>query len=67
VVEWALALQKQGKVLVVAPDDIGAMKTLTRDQGVIDSLYRKGYNDGAAIAKWLGVATPVRKGAEQTA
>jgi predicted patatin/cPLA2 family phospholipase len=67
VVEWALALQKQGKVLVVAPDDIGGMKTLTRDQRVLDSLYRKGYSDGAAIVKWMGTAAPAHKGAEQTA
>jgi predicted patatin/cPLA2 family phospholipase len=67
VVEWALVLQKQGKVLVVAPDDIGSMKTLTRDQRVLDGLYRKGCSDGAAIAKWLGVASPAHKSAEQTA
>jgi hypothetical protein len=43
------------------------MKTLTRDQCVIDSLYRKGYSDGAAIVKWMGAAVPAQKGAEQTA
>lgn len=41
--------EKQGKVLIVAPDDIGDLKTLTREREVIKDLYVKGYKDGAAI------------------
>lgn len=45
---------KQGKVLIVAPDDIGEMKTLTRDREVIKDLYAKGYRDGAVIKDYIG-------------
>ena len=41
--------EKKGRVLIVAPDDIGAMKTLTRDKKTIDMLYKKGYCDAEAI------------------
>ena len=45
--------EKQGKVLIVAPDDIGGMKTLTKDVETIDLLYRKGYDDAAAIGGFI--------------
>ena len=45
--------EKQGRVLIVAPDDIGKMKTLTRDREAIDLLYRKGYADAAAIGSFI--------------
>jgi predicted patatin/cPLA2 family phospholipase len=45
--------EEQGKVLIVAPDDIGEMKTLTRDPEAIDLLYRKGYADAAPIMAFL--------------
>lgn len=45
--------EKQGRVLIVAPDDIGGMKTLTRDKEAIDLLYRKGYADAAAIEEFV--------------
>ena len=46
-------LEKQGRVLIVAPDDIGEMKTLTRDREVIKDLYAKGYRDGAVIKGYI--------------
>jgi predicted patatin/cPLA2 family phospholipase len=45
--------EKKGQLLILAPDDIGGMKTLTRDVEMIDLLYRKGYEDAAAIKDFL--------------
>ena len=46
--------EEQGKVLIVAPDDIGEMKTLKRDKDAIDLLYRKGYADAEIIRAFVG-------------
>lgn len=45
--------EAKGRLLIVAPDDIGGMKTLTRDPEMIDLLYRKGYTDASAIEEFL--------------
>ncbi|MBR0399661.1 MAG: patatin family protein [Mogibacterium sp.] len=45
--------EKKGKVLIVAPDDIGGMSTLTRDPEMIDILYHKGYKDAEAIKAFM--------------
>ena len=45
--------EKKGKVLIVAPDEIGSMNTLTRNKEAIDLLYKKGYEDAAAIKAFL--------------
>ena len=45
--------EKKGRVLIVAPDDIGGMKTLTRDPESIDVLYRKGYEDAEIIRDFV--------------
>lgn len=45
--------EKQGKVLIIAPDDIGGMKTLTKDKEMIEKLYHKGYSDAEAIREFL--------------
>lgn len=52
-VEKAKRYQEEGKVLIVSPDDIAGMTTLTRDPKAIDGLYRKGYKDGKQIRIWL--------------
>ena len=49
----ALKLQREGKVLVVAPTDIGKLKTLNRDFSDLDKLYCSGYQDAQAINKFL--------------
>lgn len=36
------ALESQGKVTIIAPENIGKLKTLTRDVDMLKSLYRKG-------------------------
>jgi predicted patatin/cPLA2 family phospholipase len=53
--ELALAkeYEKLGKVLIVAPDDIGNMKTLSKDKGEIAQLYLKGFHDGEKILDWF--------------
>ncbi len=51
--ERCLALQEEGKVLVVAPDDTCGVDTLKRTPETLDALYRKGYEDGAAIGEFI--------------
>ncbi len=45
--------EREGKVLIVAPDDIGDMQTLTKDHDAIEGLYAKGLRDASAIADFL--------------
>lgn len=52
-VDEAVELEKQGKVLIVAPSDIGQMKTLTKDITTIRELYLKGYHDAETIPAFV--------------
>ena len=45
--------QRQGRALIVAPDDTCGCDTLTRDQGALRSFYDKGYADGIKIENFL--------------
>jgi len=45
--------ESEGRVLIVAPDDIGDMKTLTKDRIAIENLYAKGLADARAIPAFL--------------
>lgn len=45
--------EREGKVLIVAPDDIGDMKTLTKDREEIENLYAKGLMDARAISSFI--------------
>ncbi|MBQ8306429.1 MAG: patatin family protein [Blautia sp.] len=45
--------QRDGKVLIVAPADIGGMSTLTRNQEAIEMMYREGLKDARAIESFL--------------
>ena len=49
----ALELQEAGKALVIAPDDILGMKTLTKDVKKMNAMYEKGYSDAARIKEFL--------------
>ena len=51
--DLAKKYEREGKVLILAPDDISGMKTLTKDLNAIESLYAKGYADAFAIADYL--------------
>lgn len=46
-------LEQEGKALVVAPDDIGGMSTLTRDKEAIERLYRMGYGQGPRVLEFV--------------
>ena len=44
---------KQGKVLIVAPDDTCGVNTLSRKKAAIQQLYEKGYRDARKIEEYL--------------
>jgi len=45
--------EKEGKVLIVSPNNLDGMKTLTKDKEKMDNLYRKGYIDAKRIIDFL--------------
>ena len=49
----AMELERQGRALIIAPNDISGMKTLTKDRDAIVALYHKGYQDAEAIADFI--------------
>lgn len=53
--EVALAKQyrDEGRVLIIAPDDICGVDTLTRDKKALQRLYKKGYKDAQMIQEFL--------------
>ena len=48
-VEKAKQLEKEGKCLIIAPDDLCGLNTLTKDKEKLDIFYKKGYNDAEKI------------------
>ncbi len=44
---------RQGKVLIIAPDDTCGVDTLKKDKESLQRLYKKGYSDGKKIADYL--------------
>ena len=51
--DLAKKYEREGRVFIVAPDDIGDMATLTKDREAIEGLYAKGYGDARAIKDFL--------------
>ena len=53
--ELALAkrLEEEGRVLILAPDDIGGMSAMTRDKDMIIKLYEKGLNEAEKIKGFI--------------
>lgn len=49
----ALALEKEGKVLIVAPKNTFGVRTLSKDKEDLEKLYREGYEDAAHIVSSL--------------
>lgn len=45
--------EKQGKLLIVAPDDTCGIDTLTRDKEAMKRFYEKGYQDGSLIINFI--------------
>lgn len=52
-VALAKAYEKQGKVLIIAPDDTCGVDTLTRDREALKQFYEKGYQDAKALETFL--------------
>ena len=48
-----MQLEEEGKVLIVAPDDISGLQTLTRNIDQLKGLYRKGLVAAQAIPDFL--------------
>lgn len=44
-IAFAKELEKEGKCIIIAPDDCCGVETLTRDREKLDMLYRKGVDD----------------------
>jgi len=49
----ALKLEKEGKILIIAPDDISDLDTFTKNRKQLDILYKKGYKDAEVIRKFI--------------
>lgn len=52
--DMAIELEKEGKVLILAPSDISGMKTLTKDKDKIMTMYKMGKKDACAIKDFMG-------------
>ena len=52
-VEIAREYARQGKLLIVAPDDTCGVSTLTREEEALKALYAKGREDGLKIKEFL--------------
>ncbi len=44
---------KQGRVLIIAPDDTCGVDTLRRDKDALQKLYQKGYHDAERISEFI--------------
>lgn len=44
---------KQGRVLIIAPDDTCGINTLRRDKNALQKLYQKGYHDAQSISAFI--------------
>ena len=49
----ALELERAGKALIIAPDSIGNLKTLTQDHAQLETLYEKGLKDAEKIGRFF--------------
>lgn len=52
-VELAKEYEKQGKAIIIAPDDTCGIDTLTHDMAAMKRFYEKGVRDGGAIASFM--------------
>lgn len=51
--DFACEMEKQGKCLIVAPDDCCGVEMLTREPDKLRALYEKGVADGGRIADYV--------------
>ena len=52
--EIALGYEQLGKVLIIAPDNIDGLSTLTKDEEKLRALYNLGYEKAEAIIDFIG-------------
>lgn len=52
-VERLKSYEKQGKCLIIAPDDCCGVSTLAKSKTSLDNLYIKGYKDASKIKKFI--------------
>lgn len=65
VVDRARELEKEGRVIIISPDDTCGVDTLKRDDLALHNLYLKGYLDGEKIEQFLS-SQPAEPDAFQT-
>lgn len=51
--EYAMKLEEEGKLVIVAPDRVAPIRTLIKDREMIKKLYLKGYRDGRMISEFV--------------
>lgn len=49
----AKKLSDEGKVMIISPESIGNMSTLTKDKEALDNLYKLGYKDAEKIKNFI--------------
>lgn len=54
-------LEKEGKALILAPDDCCGVTTLKHERNGIEALYRKGYENAGRIKDFLAIDTEARR------
>lgn len=52
-VEIAKFLEKEGKALIISPDNCNGLKTLTKDTKKIETLYKNGYDKAVQILDFI--------------
>ncbi len=52
-VDLAKKLEKEGRVLIIAPDDISGVDTLKLNKEALERLYERGYRDASPIPDFL--------------
>ena len=53
-IEEVCELERLGKILVIAPENIGGLKTLSQDRAALDDLYQQGLKAADAAVDFLG-------------
>lgn len=59
-IDALVELEKQGKVLLVAPERLSKMQTLTRNKELFDELYQAGYRDAVKIENFLKAENAIK-------
>lgn len=59
-VDELIELEKQGKVLIIAPEKLSEIKTLTRDKKLFDEMYQTGYKDASKIEEFLKAENKIK-------